>query len=300
MDLPLILISLLVWAGVSLPVYAVFRFPVSAATPANRRIARALGADRSTIFEQPVLAPVLNVFVLLAERLSLPKLRRDVRQDLDASGNASGYTVDQYLAICLFFGAAAGVAGGLGEVSLGGGLLLIVLPICIAAGFYVPLILLHGARSRRVIAIARQLPYTLDLIALVMAAGSSFGEALQTLIRDDPEDQLNQELQIALSEIEFGSTRAGALQSLADRIPLESLRSVVAAVNQSEKLGTPMSTILKVQAEMLRAHRGVIAEKKSASASLRILVPSMMILFAVIIIVFSPMIIRYIKQGGLF
>ncbi|MEM7624883.1 MAG: type II secretion system F family protein [Planctomycetota bacterium] len=295
MDLQLILISLLVWAGVALPVIAVFRYPVSATTPTNRRIARALGADRATIFEQPILAPVLNIFVRLAERLSLPKLRKDVRQDLDASGNASGYTVDQYLAICLFVGAAAGVAGGLAELSLGGGLLLIVLPICMACGFYVPLILLHGARSRRVIAIARQLPYTLDLIALVMAAGSSFGEAIETLIRDDPEDDLNQELQIALSEIEFGATRASALSNLGERIPLESLRSVVAAVNQSEKLGTPMSAILKVQAEMLRAHRGVIAEKKSASASLRILVPSMMIMIACVTIIFSPMIIRYMK-----
>ena len=299
MDPQLLFISLLVWAGVSLPIYAVFRFPASPATPVNRRIARALGADRSTVFEQPVLAPVLNIFVRVAERLSLPKVRKDVRQDLDASGNASGYTVDQYLAICLFFGAAAGAVGGLGELSLGGGLLLVVLPICMACGFYVPLILLHGARSRRVIAIARQLPYTLDLIALVMAAGSSFGEAIATLIRDDPEDDLNQELQIALSEIEFGTTRASALQNLADRVPLESLRSVVAAVNQSEKLGTPMAAILKVQAEMLRAHRGVIAEKKSASASLRILVPSMMIMVAVITIVFSPMIIRYVK-GDLF
>jgi tight adherence protein C len=290
---------MLVWAGVALPVIAIFRVPLPAQTPANRRIARALGADRSTIFEQPILAPVLNVFVRLAERLSLPKLRRDIRQDLDASGNASGYSVDQYLAICLSSGGAAGLAGALGEIYLGGGLLLLVLPICVAVGFYIPLILLHGARSRRTIAIARQLPYTLDLIALVMAAGSSFGEAIDTLIRDDPDDQLNQELKIALSEIEFGATRAAALQNLAQRIPLESLRSAVAAVNQSEKLGTPMSAILKVQAEMLRAHRGVIAEKKSASASLRILVPSMMILIAVVTIIFSPMIIRYLK-GELF
>lgn len=300
MELQLIFISLLVWAGVSLPVYAIFRYPASNETPANRRIARAMGADRATIFEQPVLGPILGLFVRIAERLRLTKLRSEIRQDLDASGNASGYSVDQYIAICLASAVTAGLVGALGEIALGGGLLLIVLPICLAAGFYVPLIMLHSARSRRVVAVARQLPYTLDLIALVMAAGSSFGEAIETLIRDDPEDDLNQELQIALSEIEFGTTRAAALQNLADRIPLESLRSVVAAVNQSEQLGTPMSSILKVQAEMLRAHRGVIAEKKSASASLRILVPSMMILMAVIIIVFSPMIIRFTQQGGLF
>ncbi len=74
---------------------------------------------------------------------------------------------------------------------------------------------------------------------------------------------------------------------------------MIAAINQSEKLGTPISTILKVQADMLRDPPRVIAEKKSASASLRILVPSMMIMISVITIVFSPIIIRFTK-GELF
>jgi hypothetical protein len=49
---------------------------------------------------------------------------------------------------------------------------------------------------------------------------------------------------------------------------------------------------------MLRMYRSVRAEKLSASASLRILVPSMLILLAVVIIVFAPLIIRRI-QGEL-
>jgi len=297
--LSLLLISLLVFAGTFLPVYAVFRYPVPSAPPVNRRIARAMGADSPTMFELKWATPILNLLVHLAGRLNLPKVRQNVRQDLHASGNAAGYTVEQYLAICLGSAFVTALIGAVGEVWFGGGLLLLVMPIFAVVGFYVPLILLHGARDRRILRIGKQLPYTLDLIALVMAAGSSFGEAIQTLIRDNPEDDLNQELKVALSEIEFGTTRATALRNLGERIPLESLRSVVAAVNQSEKLGTPMSAILKVQADMLRAHRGVIAEKKSASASLRILVPSMMIMIAVVSIVFAPMIIRYAK-GDLF
>ncbi len=299
MDIGLIFISLLVFAGVFLPVFVIFRYPVPAGPPVHRRIARAMGADRATIFEQPILAPILTFYVTLASRLNLPKVRADVRQDLDASGNAYGYTVEQYLALCMASATLTAALFGLGEFWLGGGLLLVVLPIGAVIGFYVPLLTLHAARNRRVVRVAKQLPYTLDLIALVMAAGSSFSEAVQTLIRDNPEDDFNQELKIALSEIEFGSTRANALRNLAQRIPLESLRSVIASVNQSEKLGTPMSAILKVQADMLRAQRGVIAERKSASASLRILVPSMMIMASVVLILFSPVIIRYIK-GDLF
>jgi tight adherence protein C len=299
MDPLQILISLIVFAAVFLLIFVVFRYPVPAGPPVHRRIARAMGADRATVFEQAVLAPILTFYTSLAGRLNLPKMRADVRQDLDASGNAYGYTVDQYLAICLVSATIAALIFGSSEFYLGGGLLLVMMPIGALVGFYVPLIMLHGARNRRVIRISKQLPYTLDLIALVMHAGSSFGEAIQTLIRDNPDDDLNQELKIALSEMDFGTTRAAALRNLAQRIPLESLRSVIASVNQSEKLGTPMSAILKVQADMLRAQRGVTAERKSASASLRILVPSMMIMMAVVIILFSPMIIRYVK-GDLF
>ncbi len=294
-----LLIAFAVFASVFLLTYGIFRYPVPAAAPVHRRIARAVGADTPTIFEQPGLAPVLSLATSLAGRLNLPRIRRNVRQDLDASGNAAGYTVEQYLAIALCSSLITAVVGGLIESALGGGLLLVIVPIAAVVGFYLPLWMLHAARERRVMAIAKQLPYTLDLVALVMAAGSGFQEAVETLIRDEPGEELNLELQVALSEMEYGATRAKALKNVAERIPLESLRSVVAAVNQSEKLGTPMSAILKLQADMLRSQRGVTAEKKSASASLRILIPSMMIMISVVTILFAPMIIRYI-QGDLF
>ena len=97
------------------------------------------------------------------------------------------------------------------------------------------------------------------------------------------------------SEIEFGTTRAIALTNMAERLPLDQLRSVIGAVNQAELLGTSLSTILKNQATMLRNGRSVTAEKRSAEASLRIIVPSMLIMAAVLLCVFGPYIIRFAK-----
>jgi tight adherence protein C len=70
-------------------------------------------------------------------------------------------------------------------------------------------------------------------------------------------------------------------------------------VNQAEALGTPLATILKSQSSMLRMARSVRAEKLSASASLRILIPSMLILFAVVLIVLAPAIITYWLKGSI-
>ncbi len=297
--LSLLIISILVFASVYLLVYGVFRYPAAAETPVNRRMARALGADRATVFEQPGLSGPLNLLADLANRIGIPFLRSRVRQDLDASGNDAGYTVSQYLALCLLSALVTAAVFALLQAFAGGGFLLVALPLGLAVGFYVPLALLAGARQRRVQKMARQLPYTLDLIALMMASGSSFNDAVQTLIRDQPNDELNQELRLAMLEVEYGSARPAALRAMADRIPLPALRSVVASVNQSESLGTPMASILKLQSDMLRSRRAVEAERKSASASLRILVPSMLIMMAVVLILFSPLIIRF-SRGELF
>ena len=305
LDMPLnmlifaIVTSLFVFAGIFVPIYAIFRYPVPDEAPIHRQIAKAVGVDQETIFENPLLAPALSLFVQLAKRVNLTGLRKSIRQNLQASGNPSGYTVDQVLALAIASAFVVGTFSGGISLLINGGMLLLFLPTMSVVGFMIPLTVLSSSANKRTRKIGKQLPYTLDLIALVMASGSSFTEAIETLIRDDPEDDLNQELGFSLSEMEFGTTRAQALQNLGSRIPLDSLRSVVGAVNQAEKLGTPLSSILKVQAEMLRMHRSVRAEKLSASASLKILIPSMLILLAVVLVIAAPLIIRFITQGSL-
>lgn len=296
-----IAVSALLFAAVFLLVWAVFRYPVPAEPPVHRRIAVALGAGaRRTAFEQPLLAPLMSLLLEAARRLRLPALRRMVRRALDASGNPSGYSVEEYLAICLAAAIALGIVSAAIGVLLDLPLLLLVVLYMAGLGFAGPIMVLRSAASARLLRIAKRLPYTLDVIALMMGAGSSFTEAVEAVIRDDPAEDLNQELRIAQAEIEFGATRAHALLGMADRVPLDALRSVVGAVTQAEALGTPLAEILKGQSEMLRMHRSVRAEKLSASASLRILIPSMLILIAVVLTVFGPMIVGYWTRGSIF
>ena len=294
------ILSFYLGMSVFLLVWAVFRYPVTSEPATHRRIAVAVGADkRMTLFEMPLLKPVMSLALGVAERLGFASLRQQVRKDLDASGNPNGYSVSEYLAVCIACGAGLALASTL----LGFGVGVAGLPFGIAfmglIGFIIPLVVLNSTGGRRMTAIAKQLPYTLDLIALMMGAGSTFTEAIQTLIRDNPEEPLNQELRVVMAEIEFGTQRNVALSNLGNRIPLESLRSVVGAINQAEMLGTPLSAILMAQAQMIRTHRSVRAEKLAASASLRILIPSMLILIAVVITVFGPLLIRYWRDGGI-
>lgn len=287
-------------SSVFLLVYSLFRYPAQTEPPVHRRIAMAVGAgQRRTLYEVQWLRPVMSLFLFLADRLGLAALREQVRRDLDASGNPNTYSEQEFIGVCLFSAVVSGSLAGVLGLALGTGGVPFFIIFLGAFGFFVPLMMLNSAAHRRTTVIAKQLPYTLDLIALMMGAGSTFTEAIDTIVSDNPDDPLNQELRIVKAEIEFGANRSTALSNMAQRIPLDSLRSVVGAVNQAEALGTPLSAILLVQANMIRMHRSVRAEKLAASASLRILIPSMLILVAVVLTVFGPMILRYWKQGGL-
>ncbi len=296
-----VLIFILTASSVGLLIWSVFGYPVPIEPPLHRRIAMALGADkRQTIFEQPALQPVLSLLLQLAKHMSFTALRNRIRTDLNANGNPNGYSVDEYIALCLASSLGFLLCASLLAMAFMGLPDPLLAVAAFGVGFMVPLWVLRGEARKRVQRISKQLPYSLDLIALMMGAGATFGEAIDTIIRDNPEDDLNQELAVVQSEINFGTNRAQALRNMADRIPLETLRSVVGAINQSEALGTPVSEILKNQSSIMRMHRSVRAEKLSASASLRILIPSMLILIAVVLVVFAPLIIRYRNQGSFF
>lgn len=291
-----VFVNLLLFVSLAMLVYSVLAFPSENETPIDRQIAKALGhGDRETIFENTILAPFTGIALAIANNINVPYIRNSIRTNLVASGNPYGYTVVEYIALSIICGAGFGVFSMLlGYVFLGSldPLIPIAASVC---GFFAPVWALAGAATSRLSRISKRLPYTLDLISLTMAAGSNFTEAVDTIVRDDPESDLNQELKIVQSEIEFGTTRAAALTNMADRLPIDQLRSVIGAVNQAELLGTSLSTILKNQASMLRNTRSVTAEKLSASASLRILVPSMLIMGAVLMCVFGPYIIRFAK-----
>jgi tight adherence protein C len=292
-----ILISLLPMSAIALLTWALFRNPAKPEPPMDRRIALALGLpSRQTVFELPAIGRVMGLLMGPAGRFPLGRVR--IRRDLDASGNPNGYSVDEYLAICLagaiaLTGVVVLMLGAIGQFDW---LMVMAAP---PLGFVIPLVVLREAAQARMKAIARKLPYTMDLIALLMEAGATFAQAVRTLVTDEPDDELNRELKIVEAQIGFGTTRAAALEGLARRIPLESLRSMVGAINQAEALGTGLSVILKNQSGMIRMLRSVRAEEASASAATRILLPSMLILIAVVMMVFAPLVIKWI-EGRLF
>lgn len=270
----------------------------------QREVALAAGhLDRQTVFENPLVSPIMWLLLTVAQRLPAPWLKQRVQERLVAAGSPNFYTCEEFLAVSMLWGVVTGLVLALGNLMLSDQPSLLGLLATPMVGFGIGfggyMYHLHSEANDRVHLISKRIPYTLDLVALSMSAGATFTEAVRTVVHEDSAHPFNVELNTVLAEVELGTTRAQALRNLANRVPLESLRSIVASIIQAEGLGTPLSDVLKGQANLLRLQRSVRAEKLAAQASVRILVPSMLILMSVVLAVFAPFIIKALK-GKLF
>lgn len=295
-----VVLSAGIFLSVSMGLAAVFSQPGDIRMSDQRAAALATGhIDRQTVFEQHWLGPIMWVLLVISHRLSFPRGKDWLRRTLVAAGSPNYYTPEEYLALSMLAGLMLGALLTAINFVAKEEFSLIALAGGLAVGIVITLFQLYEKAARRIRQISRRVPYALDLIALAMGAGATFTEAVKTVVREQGDDPFNVELRTMLAELELGTTRRKALLNLADRVPLEALRSIIASVVQSEDLGTPLGDVLHDQATLLRQQRSVRAENAAAVASVRILVPCLLLVMAVILTVFGPMILR-IFRGGLF
>ena len=256
-------------------------------------------SDRKTVFENPVLRPIMWMLLSMATRMSIPRGKAWVKRNLVAAGSPNYYTPEEYIAVSLLMGLFFGLIGGAFQLSVTSSFGLSTFLLGGVVGSALSIYQVSEKASKRMLLITKSLPYAMDLISLAMGAGATFTEAVRAIVRNDEDDPLDMELKALLSEIELGTTRRESLQNLANRVPLESMQGLVASVMQAEELGTPISNVLHDQATLLRERRSMRAEEKAASAGVQILVPCLFLVMACIICVFGPFIIR-VSRGGLF
>ncbi|MDY6913611.1 MAG: type II secretion system F family protein [Planctomycetota bacterium] len=288
------------FASVFTLIVAVFSQPGKVELSPQREVALATGhTDRRTVFEEPVLQPGMWLLLSVSHRLAIPRAKQWLGRTLVAAGSPNYYTAEEYLAVSMLGGLLAGCVLEAAHFLLTGAFSFVAIVIGFVAGMMLSLYRIHSSASTRIRAISKRLPYSLDLISLAMGAGATFTEAVRAVVQAEADDPFNVELRTTLAEIELGATRAEALQNLARRVPVELLRSIVASIIQAEQLGTPLADVLHSQAMLLRLQRSVRAENAAAVAGVRILIPGLLILMAVILAVFAPFIVKIIR-GGLF
>ena len=66
---------------------------------------------------------------------------------------------------------------------------------------------------------------------------------------------------------------------------------MVFAINKGEELGTPLSAILRDQAEQMRLKRSQRGEKAAAEAQVNIVFPGMVVMIACLLVVIAPIVL---------
>ena len=152
-------------------------------------------------------------------------------------------------------------------------------------------------RSRRE-SIRSDLPDALDLLAVSVEAGLGFDGAV-TKLTEHMSGPLVDEFALTLNEIRVGEARQVALRKLAERVGAPELSNFVRAVIQADQLGISLGRILRVQAADTRHKRQAAAEEKAMKAPIKMLFPTVLLIFpAMFIVILGPAMLNILKVFG--
>jgi tight adherence protein C len=147
--------------------------------------------------------------------------------------------------------------------------------IAVGLGFFAPDFWLSWAVNRRRDKIRISLPDGLDFLAICLEAGLGLDQAVLRLSQElrVSHPALSEELQQINFEQRAGVPRITAWKAFADRVDLESVRSFVAMLIQTDRFGTPISKSLGSFSDSLRTARRQKAEELAAKTTIKLLFP---------------------------
>jgi tight adherence protein C len=236
-----------------------------------------------------VLRPIASRVMGTASGVLPGNYRDSVHERLIYAGLTGRYRAEEVITGQVLLGALGFVIAFLafvtGSVSSNIGVVLLVgLPI---VGVQVPLTLLRRKVDERQGEIRRDLPDTLDLLAISVEAGVGFEGALE-VVSDNFDSPLAGEFSRTLREMELGLPRRQALENLNRRTEVPELSNFILTLTQADALGMPIGRVLKTQATEMRLKRRAWAREKAAKLPVKILFPLMPILLATFIVVLGP------------
>lgn len=169
----------------------------------------------------------------------------------------------------------------------------------VAAGLYLPNLLMQNAITKRQQAITTGFPDALDLLLICVESGLSieaaFGRVAQEIGESFPE--LAEEFELTTAELAYLPDRRVAIENLVMRTGLPSVKAVGTTLVQAEKYGTPLTAALRTAAQENRDIRLAAAEKKAASLPATLTVPMIVFFLPVLfLVILGPAVIQFMNR----
>lgn len=213
-----------------------------------------------------------------------------LERKLQRAGSPAGWSVERLLVVKVLAGAVMGGAlmliVGLSPI----GLLLGVAGA--AVGYLSPDALLTHRADERNQQIRRDLADVIDQVSMMVQAGLGLDMALARAATSS-DGPLAEELARVGQDVRVGVERGVALANMADRVDVGELRTVVAALGQAERIGSPIAQTLEIQAQELRLKRRQYAEEQAMKLPVKLLFPMVFcILPVLLVIILAPAVIE--------
>ncbi|GIP41198.1 hypothetical protein J31TS4_44780 [Paenibacillus sp. J31TS4] len=227
--------------------------------------------ERKPTFKEKLLAKMFHYaddFSGIGYRVNFFSETHDVENWLQQAGFPYKLTVERFQGLKIFMLLFGFVVGAFFFVlrfplSQAG---IILFPL---AGYFSVILWMKAKAKKRQAELSYALPDFLDTMSVTLKAGVSLDQAMREIIRYF-EGPLKEEFTRFLQEIDLGMPREMAYRNLLKRTDSVPFQTVIKSLIQGERLGVPVSTTFKVQAEEMRKMRKEKVKEQAAKASPKI------------------------------
>jgi tight adherence protein C len=164
-----------------------------------------------------------------------------------------------------------------------------------SAGYFLPMLWLRHAISKRKEKILEGFPDALDLMVVCVEAGLGLDAAISRVSSEIrfAHRELAEEFNLVSLELRTGLSRIEALKNLSRRIDLEEISSLVALLVQTDKFGTSVGQALRVHSDAMRVNRQLRAEELAAKLPVKLLFPLVFFIFpSLFVVVLGPAVVK--------
>lgn len=234
-------------------------------------------------------------FSNLGHRLDFFSETPDVKRWLMQAGYPYQLTVERFQGLKIFLllmGFIIGVASFIIGVPFGQ-FLLILAPV---GGYLGSIQWLKGKAKERQSELSYALPDFLDTMSVTLQAGVGLDQALREIIPYFP-GPIEEEFARFMQEIDVGVTREKAYRGLLERNDNEEFQYLIKSLLQGEKLGVPISSTFKNQAEEMRKIKKEKVKEKAAKASPKVTLITTFIVMPTAMILIGGLMIMNLFMG---
>jgi len=166
----------------------------------------------------------------------------------------------------------------------------------VAAGWQAPLMLARSKEKKRRLGVELELSDALGELVMGVEAGLTL-EAVMGQYANRHRTALADEFTFVLDRVGVGVPRTTALDQMRERTPTPGVSMFVSAVQQNQKLGTPLAGVLRQQGETARRRRRQAVEEHAAKLSLKMIFPTVFcVLPTLLVVIVGPAIVRLVES----